>query len=152
MAVYMKQKKDRWTPEEIALLRQGIVPEGRTPVTARAKAKSLGITLFDREGPRSRWTPEEIETLRNGIQPPGRSEVACFYKGLSLGLDVKFDGGTMSVAPKATAGDRRKKLLERARRYARLKEGGETLAEIGRRDGISRQRVCEIIGELSTSR
>lgn len=151
MAVYVKQKKDRWTPEEIGILRLGQVPEGRSPDSARAKAKSLGITLFDREGPNTRWTSDELESLERGEQPPGRSETACIYKGMSLGLTVKFDDGKMSVTRKKVS-DRRKKLLQRARQYAKMKENGESLAEIGRRDGVSRQRVNEIIGELSVIR
>ena len=151
MAVYMKKKKDRWTPEEIELLRQGIVPEGRTLATAKAKAKTLGITLFDRSGPSTRWTPDEIEMLQHGEQPPGRSEVACFYKGMSLGLSVKFVDGKISVKKKDIS-DRRLKLLERARSYAKMKDSGDSLAEIGRRNGVSRQRVNEIIGELTSIR
>ena len=89
--------------------------------------------------------------LQNGQQPPGRSEVACFYKGMSLGLAVKFVDGKISVKKKDIS-DRRLKLLERARNYAKMKENGESLSEIGRRDGVSRQRVNEIIGELSTIR
>jgi len=153
MAVYVKQKKDRWLPEEVALLRIGQVPEGRTLAAARAKAKTLGITLFDREGPGTRWTPDEIDSLEKGVQPPGRSQVACTYKGISLGLDVRFDDdGNMYVTQKVPGGDRRKSLLERARKYAMMKDCGQSLAEIGRRDGVSRQRVNEIIGELTIRR
>ena len=152
MAVYVKQRKDRWTDDEIAVLRTGQVPEGRSEMSARAKAKSLGITLFDREGANTRWTPAELTALQNGEQPPGRSEVACFYKGLSLGLKVTFDNGKMSVVQKPASSNRRASLLERARKYATMKENGLSLAEIGRRDGVSRQRVNEIIGELSTIR
>ena len=151
MAIYVKKKKNPWTDEEVALLRQGIVPEGRSAVTAKAKAKSLGITLFDCTGAHSRWTREDLRKLKKGEKPEGRSEEACIAKGIRLNLEVTFTDGVMHVEKKKLP-DRRRKLLARAKEYARRKDSGESLAEIGRRDGVSRQRVNEIIGSLSSIR
>jgi hypothetical protein len=152
MAVYIKKSVPRWTEEDIDLLRLGQVPEGRTEQAAMAKARSMGIRAFERTGKNTRWTTDEFDMLERGEKPEGRSEKACIYKGMSLGLDVKFDEeGRMSVVRKKP-GNRRGQLLNRAIRFAKMRDGGATLAEIGRRDGVSRQRVNEIIGQLSSIR
>lgn len=152
MAVYVKRAVSRWTEEEIDLLRLGQVPEGRTEQAAMAKAKSLGIRAFERTGTNTRWTADELAALERGEVPAGRSPMACVYKGMSIGLDVKVaEDGTINVTRKKP-GNRRAQLLKRARQFAMMHEGGASLAEIGRRDGVSRQRVNEIIGQLSTLR
>jgi len=81
-------KKNYWVAEDIALVKQGIVPEGRTYIQAASYAHKHGIPWKElrRKVCDWWWRPEEEDKLRNGIVPPNRSWQAIRQRKNKLGI------------------------------------------------------------------
>ncbi len=81
-------KKNYWVVEDIALVKQGIVPEGRTYIQAASYAHKHGIPWKElrRKVCDWWWRPEEEDKLRNGIVPPNRSWQAIRQRKNKLGI------------------------------------------------------------------
>lgn len=81
-------KKNYWVAEDIALVKQGIVPEGRTYIQAASYAHKHGIPWKElrRKVCAWWWRPEEEDKLRNGIIPPNRSWQAIRQRKNKLGI------------------------------------------------------------------
>ena len=90
--------KKSWTPEELEMLANHIVPPGRSVNAARNKACRLGIpftpgdsgaepsVLPEYDLQVSSWTDKEIDLLRKGKLPNGRSRQAAYGKAFRLGI------------------------------------------------------------------
>lgn len=85
-----------WTHEELEMLAQHKVPQGRSLNAARIKACSLGIRFRPNEGAPANttpvWTPakptyteDELESLKNGVLPEGRSLSGAYNKAFRMG-------------------------------------------------------------------
>lgn len=84
-----------WTHEELEMLAQHKVPQGRSLNAARIKACSLGIRFRPNEGAPANttpvWTPakptyteDELESLKNGVLPEGRSLSGAYNKAFRM--------------------------------------------------------------------
>ena len=82
------QKYRRWTENEIELVSQGKVPEGRTYAQACAYAHAHGIDWGEARLKESKWywSEEEKEILARGELPPGRTEAACCQSRRLFGI------------------------------------------------------------------
>ena len=90
--------KKSWTPEELEMLSNHIVPPKRSMNAARNKASRLGIpftpgdsdakpSMLPEYNPQvSSWTDKEIDLLRKGKLPKGRSRQAAYEKAFRLGI------------------------------------------------------------------
>lgn len=90
--------KKSWTPEELEMLSNHIVPPKRSMNAARNKASKLGIpftpgdstaepSILPEYNPQvSTWTDKEIALLRKGKLPKGRSRQAAYEKAFRLGI------------------------------------------------------------------
>lgn len=81
-------KKNYWVAEDIALVKRGIVPEGRTYIQAASYAHKHGIPWKElrRKVCAWWWRPEEEDKLRNGIIPPNRSWQSIRQRKNKLGI------------------------------------------------------------------
>lgn len=81
-------KKNYWVAEDIALVKRGIVPEGRTYIQAASYAHKHGIPWKElrRKVCTWWWRPEEEDKLRNGIIPPNRSWQSIRQRKNKLGI------------------------------------------------------------------
>lgn len=81
-------KKNYWVAEDIALVKRGIVPEGRTYIQAASYAHKHGIPWKElrRKVCAWWWRPEEEDKLRNGLVPPNRSWQAIRQRKNKLGI------------------------------------------------------------------
>lgn len=72
-------RQRKWQKEDIELVKQGKVPEGRSYAQAAAYAHAHGIAWGKLRAKDNKWywKPEEKEMLARGEIPPGRSEAAC---------------------------------------------------------------------------
>lgn len=81
-------KKKYWVAEDIALVKRGIVPEGRTYIQSASYAHKHGIPWKElrRKVCAWWWRPEEEDKLRNGLVPPNRSWQAIRQRKNKLGI------------------------------------------------------------------
>lgn len=81
-------KKNYWVAEDIALVKRGIVPEGRTYIQSASYAHKHGIPWKElrRKVCDWWWRSEEEDKLRNGIIPPNRSWQAIRQRKNKLGI------------------------------------------------------------------
>jgi len=81
-------KKNYWVAEDIALVKRGIVPEGRTYIQSASYAHKHGIPWKElrRKVCAWWWRPEEEDKLRNGIIPPNRSWQSIRQRKNKLGI------------------------------------------------------------------
>lgn len=81
-------KKNYWVPEDIALVKKGIVPEGRSYIQSASYAHKHGIPWKElrRKVCDWWWRSEEEDKLRNGIVPPNRTWHAIRQRKIKLGI------------------------------------------------------------------
>lgn len=81
-------KKNYWVAEDIALVKRGIVPEGRTYIQSASYAHKHGIPWKElrRKVCAWWWRPEEEDKLRNGLVPPNRSWQSIRQRKNKLGI------------------------------------------------------------------
>lgn len=81
-------KKNYWVAEDIALVKKGIVPEGRTYIQSASYAHKHGIPWKElrRKVCAWWWRPEEEDKLRNGLVPPNRSWQSIRQRKNKLGI------------------------------------------------------------------
>lgn len=81
----------KWTPEEIEMIKQGIIPENHNNHGACIlKARSLGFKFkkAKRILPKN-WSQADVDLLKAGIVPKGKTFKACMSVAESMNLDFK---------------------------------------------------------------
>lgn len=74
-----KRISRHWTPEEDELLRQGVIPPGRTYNQAYTHCVNRGINpVFKGRSHRKQWTTSEVAMLEKGVLPKSRSEISAY--------------------------------------------------------------------------
>lgn len=82
-----KRISRHWTPEEDDLLRQGIIPPGRTYNQAYTHCVNRGINpVFEGMAHRKQWSTKEVAQLKEGILPKSRSEISAYNYCLLHGI------------------------------------------------------------------
>lgn len=82
-----KRISRHWTPQEDDLLRQGIIPLGRTYNQAYTHCVNHGINpVFKGMSHRKQWSTAEVAMLEKGVLPKSRSAVAAYNYCLLHGI------------------------------------------------------------------
>ena len=128
---YRSPSSNRWTEEQIAAAKAGKRPEGKTEGAYRAYCMQHRIPVrmagVLRENP---ITDTEATQIKMDIVPEGRTVTECrAYSLRAFGTGFRPS---------------RRKAAERALGMLRLQEEGMTYAEIGRKPGLSRQRIYHL--------
>lgn len=126
----------RWTDAEIAQLKKGYIPEGRTLGAARAFAFQHRITFKLADSRRKDWTAEEDALLSKGEVPANRTYAACRVRAYKLG--IVFD-------PRANIPNPKWKRDGRAEAMWVLRNNGFTYPRIGGLFGITMERVRQLV-------
>lgn len=92
-----RRHRKPWLPVEDALVRQSVVPEGRTLHAAKHRARKLGVHFT--MNPRRRWTDREKALVLRHVVPHGRGIGACRaylhllgYRAAGRYTDWKYEG------------------------------------------------------------
>lgn len=137
---YVKRVYNRWTPEEDAMIREGIIPP-RHPSHANCllRARKLGFKFAKKKGG-PRKSDRRDELLRKGVIPEGTDMAWAVERSRELGfsfVERVYSGGDVSEVKGMSATDRQVVSLGRGdsvRRY-KTRESAATrkAAERGRR-------------------